>query len=139
MKTLAILTPQLERFRVSLMNLSKIIGIITSSSLLKTAGSITCGMFLSIHSHANDSDFEKFENTISITCYTDGEIQQYSYDGELFFMNGFPFDIDGELTKKKSGKNVFLIKADDYEFYINLDNKKVTVSMYGMKVENRCF
>ena len=92
------LLKRLERIPVSLVNFSKIIDRITSSSLLKTAGSITCGFFLSIHSHANDSDFAKYENTISMTCFPDsGEITQWSYNGELFFMDGLPFEIDGEF------------------------------------------
>lgn len=122
------------------MNFSKIIDRITSFSLLKTAGSITCGFFLSIHSHANDSDFAKYENTISMTCFPDsGEITQWSYNGELFFMDGLPFEIDGEFIKKKSGKNVFLMKTAFAEFYVDFDNKKQVASTFGMKFESGCF
>ena len=38
-----------------------------------------CGVLgISLQSHANDSDFAKYENTISMTCFPDsGEITQW--------------------------------------------------------------
>jgi len=87
-----------------------------------------------------DDDFAKYENTISMTCFPDsGEITQWSYNGELFFMDGLPFEIDGEFIKKKSGKNVFLMKTAFAEFYVDFDNKKQVASTFGMKFESGCF
>lgn len=66
-------------------------------------------------------------------------LYKWSYNGELFFMDGLPFEIDGEFIKKKSGKNVFLMKTAFAEFYFDFDYKKQVASTFGIKFESGCF
>jgi hypothetical protein len=96
--------------------------------------------FFSLQTFANDSDFAKYENSISMTCYPDsGEMSQWSYNGSFLIMDGLPLQINGESVKKKSGENVFLIKTEYAEFYIDFEQKRQIASTFGMEFESRCF
>lgn len=87
-----------------------------------------------------DSDFDKYENTITMTCYSDdGESTQWSYKGSLLYMDGVPLEIDGETVKKKSGKNIFLVKVIPVEILADFEKRRQVSSIFGLEYATSYF
>ena len=88
---------------------------------------------------AQDS-FSKYENVISLTCFSDeGEVTKWSLIDSTLYMDGLPLQVDNESVKKKSGEDVFLFKSGVIEIFVDFENKRQVASTLGMQFDSSCY
>ena len=75
-----------------------------------------------------------------MTCFSDeGKVIKWSFRDSILYMGVLPFQVNDESVKKKSGENVFLVKAETMEYFIDFDKKQQVTSLFGMEFESVCF
>jgi hypothetical protein len=101
---------------------------------------VLLGSLLFLSSSSAEDEFSRYEESIAMTCFSDeGKVIKWSFRDSVLYMDVLPFQVNDESVKKKSGENVFIVKAEAMEFFIDFDKKRQVTSLYGMEFENRCF